>query len=249
MAIITAEDEVAKLRKSGHIAAQALREVVNAVRPGITTATLNDMAERFIIEHGGRPAFKGFDGFPAGLCTSINDEVVHGMPSPDRVLKDGDIIGLDIGVDYQGLFSDHAITVPVGTIDPKIQKLLTDTAESLRLGLKQVQPKKRIGDIGFVIEQFLKPLGYGIVTQLTGHGLGYQVHEEPAIPNFGKANSGPAIVQGMVLAIEPMVNLGKAEVTTADDGWTILTIDHQPSAHFEHTVLVTDSGCEIITVP
>ncbi len=249
MAIITTVDEVNKLRTSGRISAQALEAVVAIVKPGVTTAELNAVAEATIIAAGGKPAFKGYEGYPFGLCTSVNDEVVHGMPSRNRVLVDGDIIGLDIGTNFQGLFSDHARTVAVGTITPAIKKLITDSEEALRIGLRAVKPGNHIGDIGFAIEHFLKPLGYGIVIQLTGHGLGYTVHEAPAIPNVGRKNSGPLIVPGMVLAIEPMVNLGSAEVETLDDGWTVVTSDHQPSAHVEHTVLVTENGCDIITQP
>jgi len=248
MAIITASDEIAKLRTSGKIAAQALQAVIGIARPGVTTAELNTVAENTIIKLGGTPSFKGYEGYGFGLCTSVNDEVVHGMPST-RKLEDGDIIGLDIGVNYQGLFSDHAITVGVGTIAAAAKKLIDDTAESLRIGLKQVKPGNHIGDIGAAIQGFLQPHGYGIVTQLTGHGLGYAVHEPPAIPNVGKKNSGPLIVPGMVLAIEPMVTLGTADVVTLDDGWTIVTADHTVAAHTEHTVLVTEHGFDIITLP
>lgn len=248
MAIITADAEVAKLRASGRIAAQALQAVIGAVQPGITTAELNKLAETTVVRLGGQPSFKGYEGYPFGLCTSVNDEVVHGMPS-DRKLAEGDIIGLDIGVNYQGLFSDHAITVQVGNIGEKNQKLIADTIEALRLGLRAIKPNRHIGDIGAAIEGFLHPRGYGIVTQLTGHGLGYAVHEPPSIPNFGQAGTGPEIAVGMVLAIEPMVNLGGPEVVTLADGWTVATADHQKSAHAEHTVLVTKHGCDIITVP
>lgn len=249
MAIITAREEVDHLRQSGKIAAQALQEVIRAVKPGVTTRELNAIAEAAIVAAGGRPSFKGYEGFPAGLCTSVNDEVVHGMPSKQRVLVEGDIIGLDIGVEYHGLFSDHAITVPVGTIDTDKRQLLDDTAESLRLALRSVRPGNHIGDIGAAVEGYIKPKGYGIVTQLTGHGVGYAVHEPPAIPNVGKVGTGPVLVVGMVLAIEPMINFGKASVETLDDGWTVVTADHQPSAHFEHTVIVNEHGCEIITTP
>lgn len=246
MAIITASAEVTKLRTSGRIAAQALQAVIKAVQPGATTAELNAIAETTVVELGGEPSFKGYEGYPFGLCTSINGEVVHGMPA-NRKLADGDIIGLDIGVNYEGLFSDHAITVGVGKVDDRKLKLIADTAEALRLGLQAIKPGRHIGDIGAAIEAFIRPRGYGIVTQLTGHGLGYAVHEPPSIPNFGKSGIGPEILMGMVLAIEPMINLGTADVVTLDDGWTVATADHQPSAHIEHTVIVTKRGCEIIT--
>lgn len=248
MACITAPDEIARLRQSGRIAARALQAVVQAVRPGVTTAALNRIAESTIIKLGGQPSFKGYEGFRFGLCTSVNDEVVHGLPSARR-LKNGDIIGLDVGVNYQGLFSDHAVTVGIGVIDDKKKRLTADTAEALRIGLRAVKPGGHIGDIGAAIEGYLRPRGYGIVTQLTGHGLGRAVHEPPPIPNFGSRGSGPAISAGMVLAIEPMVNLGSPEVVTRDDGWTVATADQAPSAHAEHTVLVTTGGCDIITQP
>lgn len=246
MAVITADEEVNKLRTSGRIAAEVLQAVIQAARPGVTTAELNRLAEEKIIARGGRPSFKGYEGYPFGLCTSINDEVVHGLPSSRR-LENGDLIGLDIGVNYQGLFSDHAITIAIGSIDAERKKLLADTAAALQVGIRQVKPGRHIGDIGAAIQAYLQPRGYGIVTQLTGHGLGYAVHEPPSIPNVGKQNTGPAIVSGMVLAIEPMVTLGEADVVTTDDGWTIVSADHSAAAHMEHTVLVTDHGCEIIT--
>lgn len=249
MAVITAPAELALLRRSGQIAARALQQVATAVRPGVTTAELNVIAEAAIAELGGKPSFKGYEGYPAGLCTSVNDEVVHGIPSSARELHDGDIIGLDIGVNFQGLFSDHAITVAVGQITAQLQTLLDDTAAALRLGIGAVAQGKRVGDIGAAVQQYLEPRGYGIVTQLTGHGLGRAVHEPPTVPNVGQSHQGPELVVGMVLAIEPMVNLGAAAVTTGADGWTVITADHQPAAHFEHTVIVTSHGCEIITRP
>ncbi len=248
MAVITANQEISKLRISGRISAQALQAVIQAIRPGITTAELNDIAEQTIIKLGGKPAFKGYEGYPFGLCTSVNDEVVHGMPSK-RQLENGDIIGLDIGTDYQGIFSDHALTVGVGKIDEKKQRLIDDTEEALHIGLQAVKPGQHIGDIGAAIEGFLHSRGYGIVRKLTGHGLGYAVHEPPSIPNFGKAGTGPEIVVGMVLAIEPMVSLGTDDVVTLEDGWTVATADHQAAAHAEHTILVTKHGYDIITLP
>jgi len=248
MAIITVKAEIDKLRHSGLIAHQALKLVAAAIRSGISTAELDKLAEDFVLKSGAHPAFKGYQGYPKALCVSINDEVVHGIPSDKKVLQDGDIVGIDIGVEYGGLYSDHALTIPVGQISKDAKRLINDTKKSLSIGLKQIKPGRRIGDIGAAIEQYLAPRGYGIVRQLTGHGLGYQVHEEPAIPNFGTAGTGPVIVTGMVLAIEPMVNLGGPAVEVKDDGWTMVTSDHSLSAHFEHTVIVTDRGCEIITV-
>lgn len=249
MAVITAPEKVALLRQSGQIAAAVLARVAATVRPGISTAELNTMADTAIRAAGGRPSFMGYEGYPASLCTSINNEVVHGIPSADRRLKSGDIIGLDIGVDYHGLFSDHAVTVAVGSTSPDRQRLIDDTAESLRLGLAAVTPGATVGDIGAAVAGYLRPKGYGIVTQLTGHGLGYAVHEPPAIPNVGRPGAGPKLQVGMVLAIEPMVTLGQPEVVTAADGWTVLTADGQPAAHLEHTIIVTPTGYDIITQP
>ncbi|MBI5466590.1 MAG: type I methionyl aminopeptidase [Candidatus Kerfeldbacteria bacterium] len=249
MAVITAPEKVALLRRSGQIAAAALAKVTSAVRPGISTAELNSLAETEIREAGGRPSFLGYEGYPASLCTSINNEVVHGIPSAGRRLKAGDIIGLDIGVDYQGLFSDHAVTVAVGKTSPDNQRLIDDTTEALRLGLAAVAPGATVGDIGAAVEGYLRPKHYGIVTQLTGHGLGYTVHEAPAIPNVGRPGTGQKLQVGMVLAIEPMVALGQPDVVTAADGWTVLTADGRPAAHMEHTIIVTPTGYDIITQP
>ncbi len=247
MATLTTENDIAKLRRSGQIAAQALQTVVRAVKPGVSTKALDEIAESYIRQAGAEPSFLGFNGFPASLCTSINNEVVHGLPSPQRQLKTGDIVGLDIGVNYQGLFSDHAVTVAVGQIDSAAQKLVDATRESLTAGLKAVKPGHHIGDIGAAIEDYLKPFGFGIVTQLTGHGVGKAVHEPPTIFNVGPAGRGPKIQIGMVLAIEPMVTAGRPEVDVEADGWTVVTRDGSLAAHFEHTVLVSKDGAEIIT--
>ncbi len=247
MAIITAPAEVDKLRKSGRIAAAALQAVTVAVQPGVTTKELDDIAERNIRQAGGTPSFLGFEGYPASLCTSVNNEVVHGIPSAQRILREGDIVGLDIGVNYQGFFTDHAVTVPVGKIDQSTAALLAATKKSLSLALKAVRPGGHIGDIGAAIQKFLEPKGYGIVTQLTGHGVGRAVHEPPSIFNAAKKGSGPLIELGMVLAVEPMVTAGRPDVDTEPDGWTIVTRDGSLAAHEEHTVLVTERGVEIIT--
>lgn len=246
MAILTDHQDLATLRRSGRILASALKVTAAAVRPGVTTKELNDIAERAIRDAGAIPAFLGYQGYPASLCTSINEEVVHGLPSR-RALKDGDIIGLDVGVNLDGMYTDGAVTVPVGTVTPAIQTLINDTAQALLLALREVKPGKHIGDIGAAIQAFIEPKGYGIIRQLTGHGVGRGVHEAPSIPNWGKRGSGPEIVEGMVLAIEPMVSLGGYDVITKPDGWTVATVDGSPAAHAEHTVLVTARGAEIIT--
>lgn len=247
MAIITDQAEIAKLRVSGQIAAAALAAAQAMVKPGITTQALNDAAEKIIRQRGGRPSFLGFQNYPASLCVSINDEVVHGIPSTQRVLAAGDIVGLDIGVDYQGLFTDMAVTVPVGNIDQRTALLIERTQMALMHGLGRIKPGAKVGDISAQIEASIKLFGYGIVRQLTGHGVGRAVHEPPPIPNFGPTGAGPVLEAGMVLAIEPMVTLGGYEVETVADGWTVKTKDHSLAAHFEHTVIVAADGCEIIT--
>lgn len=247
MALITAPVELAKLRRSGRIAAEVLATVAAAVKPGVTTKHLDDIAAAAIRAAGATASFLGFQDYPASLCVSIKDEVVHGIPADRRVIRDGDLVGLDIGVNFQGLFSDHAVTVPVGQVDPAARRLVTDAKEALAVGLRAIKAGATVGDISAAIEGFLKPKGYGIVTQLTGHGLGYSVHEPPAVPNVGQPGAGQKLAAGLVLAIEPMVGLGRPEVETADDGWTVVMRDHSPAAHFEHTILVTENGCEILT--
>ena len=247
MANITNPQELELLRMSGRISAAALEAAAALVRPGVTTQELNDEAERVIRQMGGQPAFLGYNGFPATLCTSINDEVVHGIPSSKRILQEGDIIGLDIGTNYKGLFSDTAITVPVGAISQAAQHLLDRTKAALDAALDVVKAGVRTGDIGAAVENFITPFSYGIVRQLTGHGLGHAVHEGPAIPNFGEAGTGTVLKAGSVIAIEPMVMLGDYEVETLADDWTVVTKDHSLAAHFEHTLIITPDGYELIT--
>lgn len=247
MAVVTTEKEIGLLRQSGKILAEALRRTAAAVRSGISTAELNAIADHEIRSRGGVPSFVGYNGFPAALCTSINDEVVHGIPSQDRILQEGDLIGLDLGVRFQGWFTDHAITVGVGKITREDQRLITDTKASMMAGITAARAGQRIGDIAAAIEAALKPRGYGVIRQLTGHGVGRAIHEEPSVPNFGKPNTGPQIIPGLVIAIEPMVALGSWEVVTGDDGWTVSTADGTRAAHFEHTILITEKGPEILT--
>jgi methionyl aminopeptidase len=185
--------------------------------------------------------------YPAALCTSINDEVVHGIPSK-RMLEAGDIISLDLGLEHQGLFTDHAVTVPVGQVDPDLLALINATRESLKRAIAAVRNGATLGDVGAAVESYIKPLGYGIVRDLCGHGVGYKIHDDPLIPNFGKRGTGHKLREGMILAIEPMINFGSEEVNLEDDGFTFTTADHRPSAHFEHTVVVTKTGTEVITI-
>lgn len=241
-------EEVELMAEGGQKLATVLQAVAQAVRPGISTQELEEMADRLLREAGGEPSFKGFHGYPAATCISVNEEVVHGIPGT-RVLEAGDVVGIDVGLRYKGFCTDTAITVPVGKISHEAQKLLDVTREALSIGLEQVKPGNRIGDISAAIQQYVEPFGYGIVRDLTGHGIGRSPHEEPSIPNFGKAGTGPVIEEGMVLAIEPMVTLGRPEVKQLDDEWTIVTLDGSPAAHFEHTVAVTADGCQILTKP
>lgn len=247
MALLTSVSDIEQLRISGHILAEALAKTAAAVRPGLPTLELDIMAEQVIHQAGGTPAFLGFEGFPASLCVSINTEVVHGIPTASRQLAEGDIVGLDLGVNYQGFFTDAAVTVPVGRVKAEAARLIDITQRSLTTALAVVRPGGTIGDIGAAIQSMVEPLGLGVIRQLTGHGVGRAVHEEPKIPNWGRPGTGPKLQMGMVLAIEPMLTAGKYQVETLEDGWTVVTSDGSLAAHFEHTVLVTEGGVEIIT--
>jgi len=248
------KEDIAKLRRGGKILSLVLDEVEKTIKPGITTQSLTDLADRLIKEHGGRASFKGYkaawaDGvYPAALCVSINDEVVHGIPAPNRIIKDGDIVGIDCGLEYEGMYTDMARTIMVGKVDRELKKLVSVTFESLIKGIKQIKPGRKISAISKVIEEHVKKNGFSVVRDLVGHGVGFSAHEEPQIPNFVD-RSTPDIVlkEGMVLAIEPMVNVGGWEVDNLSDGWTIVTRDGSISAHFEHTIAVTDDGYEILT--
>mgnify|MGYP001421837702 CR=1 FL=1 len=237
------------MRTSGKILASTLRLVASKVQPGITTLELADVAAKEIKAAGGQPAFLHYGApipFPSVICISVNDEVVHGIPS-ERALKDGDIISLDLGVAVDGMITDSAITVACGAVDAKTQSLITQTKKSLNAGLKVVKHGVLVGDISYTIQKVLDRGGYGVVRDLVGHGVGHEVHEDPNIPNFGKKGSGPRLVAGMTVAIEPMATLGNYGVFTDVDGWTVKTNDGSWAAHFEHTVLITDKGCEILT--
>ncbi len=254
MIIIKTDSEIARLRKGGPILAHILQQVAGAVRPGITTASLNELAHKLIIEAGATPAFlnykpEGADRpYPASLITSINSEVVHGIPG-DRVLKEGDTIALDLGLNYEGVFLDHAITVPVGTIAAKDAQLLSITRSALEEGIAAIVPDATVGDIGYAIEQFVKSYKLGIVRGLSGHGVGRAIHEDPYIPNYGKKGKGEKLRPGMVIAIEPMLTRGAEEIIQMPDGYTLKTIDNSRSAHFEHTVLIKEDGYpEILTM-
>ncbi len=252
MIIIKTDSEIARLKKGGPILAAILREVADAVKPGITTKALDDLAHKLIIDAGCTPAFlnykpEGADRpYPATLITSINDEVVHGIPS-DRILKDGDIISLDLGLNYEGVFLDHAVTVAVGEIQPKDKELLSVTAHALAVGIEAITTGATTGDVGYAIENFVKPYKLGIVRDLSGHGVGRAIHEDPYVPNFGKKGKGATLKPGMVIAIEPMLTRGSEDIVLMPDGYTLKTSDGSRSAHFEHTVLITEEGAEILT--
>jgi methionyl aminopeptidase len=240
--------ELNLMRKAGGITAQILEEMVEMAKPGISTGELDQYAERRIKELGAKPAFKGYHGFPASVCISLNDEVVHGIPSPKRVLKDGDIVSLDFGVIYQGWFGDSARTVAVGNVKPEVQKLVDTTRESLYKGIEQCREGNRVFDIGHAVQNYVEGFGFSVVREFVGHGIGRALHEDPQVPNYGPKGKGLQLKVGMVLAIEPMINAGSHEVKVLSDGWTAVTVDRSLSAHFEHTVAITPKGPEILTV-
>ena len=248
MIILKSKSEIEKMAMACRIVAEVLEVLVRTVRPGLTTLELDDLAERNIRTRGAVPAFKGYRGFPNSLCVSINEQVVHGIPSKRR-LRAGDIIGLDLGAKWEGYYGDAAVTVPVGQIPADTECLLTTAREALYMGVKQVQPGKHLSDISHAIQRYAETRGYSVVRAFVGHGIGTALHEEPQVPNFGPPGRGPRLKAGMVLAIEPMVNIGHADVEILDDGWTVVTADGQLSAHFEHTVAITDEGYQILTAP
>lgn len=243
---IKSSHEIELLRIAGNIVYQTHQYLKPYIKEGITTKELDTLAENFIRSKGATPSCKGYHGFPATLCTSINDEVVHGIPS-NRKLVNGDIITLDICACYKGYHGDSAWTYKVGEVSKEVSDLMDQTKEALFAGLAMVKPGNRIGDISNAVETVANKYHLGVVRELCGHGVGHELHEDPDIPNFGKPGRGPLIKEGMVFAVEPMLNLGSREVCMLDDGWTVVTYDEKPSAHFEHTVLVTSDGYEILT--
>ena len=242
------KEEVDAIGASARLVARTLDLMRREVRPGVTTAELDRLAEEFIRGHGGRPAFKGYRGYPATICSSVNDEVVHGIPGP-RELKEGDIVGLDVGVEMEGYYGDAAWTFPVGDVSAEATRLLEVTREALLRGIAQARPGHRIGDISHAIQSYVETHGFSVVRALVGHGIGREMHEEPQVPNYGPPGRGPKLMVGQVLAIEPMVNVGGPDVVTRDDGWTIATQDKSLSAHFEHTVAVDAGGPVILSSP
>ncbi len=243
---IKSEEDLRMLKRSGQILAGVLRGVKKSVRAGITTSDIDRLSEELILKEKALPAFKGYKGFPASVCVSVNEEIVHGIPGP-RVLLEGDIVSVDLGVNYQGYFSDAALTLPVGRIESGKKKLIEVAEQALGIGIKQAYAGNNLSDISHSIQSFVEGHGFSVVRQFVGHGIGAALHEEPEIPNFGEAHLGPQLKSGMVLAIEPMINMGTWEARITANGWTAVTKDGLSSAHFEHTVAITDKGPVILT--
>jgi len=246
MIIYKSKEEIEIIKEGAQILGKAHAEIAKLIKEGVKTKELDKVAFEFIKDHNGHPSFKGFNGFPYALCISVNENVVHGFPG-EYQLKKGDIVSIDCGVYYKGYHSDSAYTYPIGEVDEEIKKLLQVTKESLYKGIMEAKKGNRTGDIGFAIQQYVEDYGYTIIRELVGHGVGKDLHENPEVPNYGKRGKGVKLKEGMVIAIEPMVNLGKRNVLQEDDGWTIRTKDRKPSAHYEHTVAITNNGPEVIT--
>jgi methionyl aminopeptidase len=246
MVILKLPDEIEKARKSNRIVAEVLNRLRDRVKPGVKTKDLDKLAAEIAEKRGAKPAFKGYNGYPYALCVSINEVVVHGMPS-ERILEECDIVGLDFGVYYQGFFGDAAITLPLGKVTDKALRLMKVTEDSLYAGIAQARAGNRLGDISAAIQDTVEAAGYSVVRDFVGHGIGKSLHEEPQIPNFGKKGRGIELKSGMLLAIEPMVNEGNYKVQVLPDGWTVVTKDGSLSAHFEHSIAITDNGPEILS--
>jgi methionyl aminopeptidase len=248
MIIYKSSDELEKMRTSGRITAGTIERVVAAVRPGVSTADLDAVAEGYIRDRGAIPNFKGYRGFPASICTSLNNEIVHGIPSKRRVLKEGDLVSLDFGAIWEGFHSDSALTVFVGEPpSSEAEKLVRVTEEALEAGIAQIRPGGRITDISHAIQQRAEGAGFSVVREYVGHGIGRAMHEDPQVPNYGAPGHGPELRPGLALAVEPMVNMGGWETTLLADDWTVVTLDGSLSAHFEHTIAVTEDGHEVLT--
>ncbi|RME50122.1 MAG: type I methionyl aminopeptidase [Caldilineae bacterium] len=247
MIILKSPHEIALMRQAGRIVAVVLAELKERVRPGLTTAELDRLAEKIIRQHGAVPTFKGYRGFPASITTSINEELVHGIPSRKRRLKEGDILSIDCGATYKGWVGDAAITVPVGAISAEAQKLLAVTEQALYEGIKEAKVGNRSGDVSAAIQRYVEKHNYGVVREYTGHGVGRAMHEDPQVPNFGKPHRGIPLRNGMTIALEPMVNMGTPKTRVLRDKWTVVTADGQLSAHFEHTIAVMDGEAQILT--
>ncbi|HPC04027.1 MAG TPA: type I methionyl aminopeptidase [Syntrophales bacterium] len=247
MIILKSREEIEKIRKSNRIAAQVLEKLREMIAPGVTTADLDRVAEEMSLKNSAKPAFKGYRGYPASLCTSINSEVVHGIPSA-RELREGDIVSLDFGILFDGYYGDSALTVPVKEVSPEAMRLIRVTRESLYRGIEEARAGNRLGDISAAVQEHVEAAGFSVVRDYVGHGIGKSLHEDPQIPNYGTRGRGIVLKKGMVLAIEPMVNEGGYGVRVTGDGWTVITEDGKLSAHFEHTIAISDDGPEILSV-
>ena len=249
MIVLRNEEEIKKIQKASQLVKLSLDAVEEAIKPGISTWELNEIAEKTTLKLGGKPAFKGYRGFPACLCTSVNEAVVHGIPRKDEILKEGDIIGIDYGVNWQGYYGDHARTIPVGfTPDGKLKELIETTKESLEKGILAIKVGGYVRDISAAVENVISPSGFGIVRDYVGHGIGTKPHEEPSIPNYVTGDRGARLKAGMCICIEPMVNMGTEDTRVLKDGWTVVTADGALSAHFEHTVAITEDGPVVLSV-
>lgn len=248
MIMVKNNEELVRMREACRISAGALKAAADAVRPGVTTYEIDKAAFRYIEEQGAVPSFLGYGGFPATCCLSVNDEVIHGIPSHERVVKEGDIVSIDVGAVFEGFHGDNATTVSVGGIPEETKRLLSVTEKSLYEGIGMVKPGNRIGDISHAVQTVAETAGFSVVRDFVGHGVGAELHEDPQIPNYGRAGRGPRLTPGMTLAIEPMITAGDWQVWVTDNDWTVRTCDGSMAAHFEHTVLVTQTGFEILTV-
>lgn len=249
MIVIKTSNELLKMRKAGLITGGALMAAKAAIRPGMSTLELDKIIKNYIVSHGAKPSFLGYNGFPASACISVNDTVIHGIPSSGEKLKEGDIVSVDVGAYIDGYHGDSAKTFAVGEISDEAKRLMASTEESLMLAIEIAKPSVRIGDISAAIQKYNEDRGFSVVREFVGHGVGARLHEDPEVPNFGRAGHGPRLMPGMVIAIEPMINAGKANVKILSDGWTVKTTDKSLSAHFEHTIAITSGGAVILTQP
>lgn len=245
---IRTPEEIEKIARAGKLTADTLSFLEKNIKPGMSTLDIDKMTEKFITDRGGRPAEKGYYGFPASICASVNEVVVHGIPSNRKILRKGDIISLDLVVELNGYMGDSCITVPVGHVSKKVNQLLKVTEGALFAGIKQAVVGNHIGDIGHAVESYVKPYGYGVLHDYVGHGIGTEMHEDPEVPNFGQPGHGPRLEEGMVICIEPMITMGSADTYTMRDGWGVVTEDGLPAAHFEHTIVITKDGPRILTL-
>lgn len=249
MIVLKTANEIALMREAGRIAAQALMAGVAAVRPGKTTMDINRVVEEAITSRGAKPSFKGYGGFPAAACISVNQQIIHGIPSGKVKIREGDIVSIDVGAFYKGYHGDTAFTVGAGVCSPEAEQLMAVTQKCLEIGIAAALPGNRLGDVGSAVQAYAESFGYGVVREYTGHGVGRNLHEDPSVPNYGEAGKGRRLLPGMTIAIEPMINLKGAGIRQLSDGWTVETASGLPAAHFEHTVAITDNGPVILTKP